>query len=227
MIEYRSGSSSSSNCASDSCTMPTNYTPSSSAPNSECMWHLDYIDGTVDSAYNDHIQGNNGSNNVDIYIIDSGVLSTHDEFSGRVEWLDIGNHDGDSNIEDSHGTHCAGIAGGDTSGVSRGATIFSVNASCVNTTFAGQSLDTAMEAVIDNMESRNRRSVVSMSWGCPFSSSDFVKYNDYFDTIAMKNFSGVMFAATTNTYTEQTTPCSGHGKDGPAGCDSVITCLKL
>ena len=77
-----------------------------------------------DGIYNDH--GSNGSG-VDIYIVDTGIRSTHNEFTGR-----MGN--GASAINDGrgaedcngHGTHVASTAAGDEFGIANGATLHAV-----------------------------------------------------------------------------------------------------
>ena len=50
-----------------------------------------------------------------MYILDSGVLSTHDEFS-HTTVVHLDPAFGDSSIVGYHGTHVAGIAGGNTVG---------------------------------------------------------------------------------------------------------------
>jgi len=55
---------------------------------------------------------------VDVYIIDTGVKTTHQEFQGRAVWGAnyVDNIRDDNN---GHGTHCAGTIGGSTVGVAR------------------------------------------------------------------------------------------------------------
>lgn len=68
----------------------------------------------------------NGGQNVNVYIIDTGIEVTHPEFSGRAEWgynaID-GSPDKD---EHGHGTHCAGTIGGKSTGVAKGARVIAV-----------------------------------------------------------------------------------------------------
>ena len=64
-------------CTTDSCSMPSGYS-SSGAPDADCLWHLDFLDGITNDAYN-HLHNDVASS--DIYIIDWGTRTTHNEFS--------------------------------------------------------------------------------------------------------------------------------------------------
>ncbi len=64
---------------------------------------------------------------VSAYVVDTGVLATHSQFSGRVTagWTAVadGRGSGDCN---GHGTHVAGTIAGSTYGVAKGATLVPV-----------------------------------------------------------------------------------------------------
>jgi subtilisin family serine protease len=87
-------------------------------------WGIDRIDQRnlpVDTNYNYNADGTG----VTAFVLDTGVLSTHEEFGGRV----IAGYSGNfANTEDcnGHGTHVAGTLGGATYGVAKNVTIVPV-----------------------------------------------------------------------------------------------------
>ncbi|XP_078694695.1 uncharacterized protein LOC144923752 isoform X2 [Branchiostoma floridae x Branchiostoma belcheri] len=73
----------------------------------DCQGCVDYRNTLLDS--------------VDVYIVDSGIRYTHEEFEGRAVWSGFDAHDADGsnkgNDLDGHGTHVAALVGGRTFGV--------------------------------------------------------------------------------------------------------------
>jgi subtilisin family serine protease len=77
----------------------------------------------LDTSYNYNATGAG----VSVYIIDTGVLTTHPDFGGRVIDAFDAFHDGTPISEcNGHGTHVAGTAGSSTFGVAKNVTIYSV-----------------------------------------------------------------------------------------------------
>lgn len=96
-------------------------------------WHLDRINQATLPLDGNTSMGNLTGVGVDIYIVDTGVLPTHEQFGGRViAGIDIPTGAGSSTVSpiasdcDGHGTHVAGLAAGSTVGVATQATIVSV-----------------------------------------------------------------------------------------------------
>lgn len=99
-------------------------------------WGLDRIDDRegLDGSYD---IGINGGQDVHVYVADTGILTTHEEFQGRarpaMEILDSGEivecHKNDHKCAqdvNGHGTHAAGTVGGRTYGVAKAATLHSI-----------------------------------------------------------------------------------------------------
>jgi cerevisin len=105
---------------------------------------------------------------VDIYVIDTGVRTSHAVFTGRA--TQGFSATGSSVDGDGHGTHVAGTAGGAKFGVAQGANIIAVKV--LGDDGSGSSSDTiqGMDWVITNHQKRKSQpgfvgSIMSMSWG--------------------------------------------------------------
>ncbi|KAG5651131.1 hypothetical protein H0H81_009764 [Sphagnurus paluster] len=101
---------------------------------------------------------------VDIYIVDTGVLTTHSQFGGRARWgATFGGYaDADGN---GHGTHCAGTAAGSQYGVAKAANIIAVK--ILSDAGSGSVADivSGLDWVASSAKSSGRPSIVSMSLG--------------------------------------------------------------
>ena len=96
------------------------------ASQSGATWGLDRIDQRalpLNSIYN----YDTAATGVHAYIIDTGVLLTHSQFSGRIgNGFDAVTAGGSANDCNGHGTHVAGTVGGTTWGVAKAVTIHPV-----------------------------------------------------------------------------------------------------
>ena len=95
------------------------------ATQTSATWGLDRIDQAAlprDGSYTYNYDGtyNSGASRVDAYIIDTGILATHNEFKGRVSagFSAIKDRRGSSDCN-GHGSHVAGTVGGTTYGVAK------------------------------------------------------------------------------------------------------------
>ena len=123
-------------------------------------WGLDRIDQAslpTDGVFN---YPNTGAG-VNIYILDSGIRRTHSQFSGRVVPAHSVFNDGyGPDGCTAHGTHVAGIVGGTTWGVAKGATLHSVRVTDCAGSVSTSSLIAGVDWVTAN---RVRPAVANMS----------------------------------------------------------------
>lgn|GEM_PF-385050 len=89
-------------------------------------WGLDRIDQRdlpLDSTFS-YVSSGDG---VHVYVIDTGIRTTHDEFGGRASYAyDVVDDGWNGDDCDGHGTHVAGTIGGSTYGVAKAVSLYSV-----------------------------------------------------------------------------------------------------
>ncbi|KAF5385321.1 hypothetical protein D9615_001506 [Tricholomella constricta] len=101
---------------------------------------------------------------VDIYVVDTGVFTSHSQFGGRARWGatfgGYANADGNG-----HGTHCAGTAAGSQFGVAKAASIIAVKVLSDAGSGSTSDIVSGMNWVLTSARASGRPSIVSMSLG--------------------------------------------------------------
>ncbi|MDO7534577.1 S8 family peptidase [Acinetobacter pittii] len=131
-------------------------------------WGLDRIDQKnlpLDSAYL-YLQTGSGTT---AYIVDTGILSTHQQFSGRVlsGYTAISDGNGTSDCH-GHGTHVAGTVGGSTYGVAKNVSLVPIRILGCDGSGASSNVIAGLDWILKNGK---KPAVVNMSLGGEASAS--------------------------------------------------------
>ena len=129
-------------------------------------WGLDVIDGSIDGSYAHSYDGSD----VHIYVVDSGLRLTHEEFAGRIGEGANFRESGSLEMFDDcgHGTHVASTALGNKWGVAKGATLHPVRVlgwngeDCLGTT---ADIIDAITWSADHAKQNGWRCVINLSLG--------------------------------------------------------------
>ena len=145
---------------------------------SSVPWNLDRLDQRSNILDQSYSPSGDGSN-VDIYIIDTGVRASHQEFGDRVHYAGFDAIDALTGTEDrgrdcnGHGTHCAGTAAGTTYGVAKNANIYNLRALNCEGTGAVSGIVMGIDKIIQSHleHTTGRPKVISQSLGVKTSQS--------------------------------------------------------
>jgi aqualysin 1 len=131
-------------------------------------WGLDRIDQHSVPLDANYTYQNDGAG-VTVYIIDTGIRFDHQEFGSRAssEW-DFVENDADASDGHGHGTHVAGIVGGNTVGVAKNVTLKAVRVLDANGCGSVSGLIAGIDRVISV---HGGPTVANLSVGAGFSSS--------------------------------------------------------
>ncbi|ENA2458719.1 S8 family peptidase [Acinetobacter baumannii] len=131
-------------------------------------WGLDRIDQKalpLNSAYS-YLQTGSGTT---AYIVDTGILSSHQEFSGRVLSGYTAISDGNGTTDcNGHGTHVAGTVGGTTYGVAKNVNLVPIRFLGCDGSGASSNVIAGLDWILKNGK---KPAVVNMSLGGATSSS--------------------------------------------------------
>lgn len=147
-------------------------TKSATTTQSGATWGLDRIDVRARSFDSKFTYPNSAGSGVRAYILDTGILSSHQEFTGRIgpgqSYISDGRGTEDC---DGHGTHVAGTVGGTTWGVAKSVTLVPVRV--LNCTGSGSwsGIIAGLDWVRADVATNKWPAVVNMSLGGGASSS--------------------------------------------------------
>ena len=133
-----------------------------SATQSNPTWGLDRIDQR-DLPLSASYTYDTTASNVNAYIIDTGILTTHTQFGGRaVHGIDTVDNDSNATDCNGHGTHVAGTVGGSTYGVAKAVRLVAVRVlNC-----SGSGTDAGVIAGVDWVTANHTKpAVANMSLG--------------------------------------------------------------
>ncbi|KAF8992119.1 serine protease [Cyathus striatus] len=101
---------------------------------------------------------------VDIYVVDTGIYTSHSDFGGRASW---GTSFGGYAASDGngHGTHCAGTAAGTRYGVAKKANLIAVKVLSDAGSGSTSDIVSGLNWVLTQSKSTGRPTIVSMSLG--------------------------------------------------------------
>jgi len=172
-------------------------------------WGLDRVDQRDLPLNGLFIYDDRAGSGVDSYIIDTGVLATHNEFSGRASGaFNAITNEANTDLN-GHGTHVSGTIGGNTYGVAKKTTIYGVKVLAGNGSGTTAGVISGVDYVTRS-RSTTRRSVANMSLGGGASTT--------LDTsVANSVTAGVIYAVAAGN--DNANACNG----SPARVTSAIT----
>ncbi len=133
-----------------------------SSTQTDATWGLDRIDQRNLPLSTTYTYTPTGAG-VDAYVIDTGILTSHQQFSGRTAAGYSAISDGRGTTDcNGHGTHVAGTVGGSTYGVAKGVTVIPVRVLGCNGSGTNAGVIAGMDWVASN---RSGPSVANMSLG--------------------------------------------------------------
>lgn len=138
-------------------------------------WGLDRIDQKDLPRNEIYNTGGRTGSNVNAYVVDTGVLSTHTDFGSRVKtgYSTIPNDTSTSDCN-GHGTHVAGIIGGATYGVAKSVSLVPVRVLGCDGSGTLGSVIAGLDWVIQDAQldaNKNKRAVLNLSLGGSASTS--------------------------------------------------------
>jgi cerevisin len=103
---------------------------------------------------------------VDVYILDTGIMISHNDFEGRATWGFTAGGQGFPNSDgNGHGTHCAGTVAGKQYGVAKQAALIAVKVLGDNGSGSFSGIIEGIDWVVQQRQVTGRPSIMSLSLG--------------------------------------------------------------
>jgi len=130
------------------------------------LWNLDRVD-SVDLNFNKVFDPRFTGNGVNVYIVDTGILPTHEQFAGRATLGAQFVSESSPTDGNGHGTHCAGTAVGANVGVAKNANLIGVKVLSASGAGSTTNVISGMEWAVQNQKKNfgGESAVISMSLG--------------------------------------------------------------
>ncbi|KAH6675859.1 putative alkaline protease 1 [Halenospora varia] len=131
------------------------------------FWNLGRISHKLKGILTPYVYNSTACFGTRVYVVDTGIWLTHAEFGGRAIWganFIMGSPDTDEN---GHGTHCAGIMAGASTGVCKQATVVAVKVLSATGSGSTSGVISGVQWAVDNAQGLGEvsKSVISMSLG--------------------------------------------------------------
>ncbi len=194
-------------------------------------WGLDRVDERALPMDNNYHWDFDGTG-VNVYIIDTGIRTTHNDFGGRASFGAVCT--GSAVDDNGHGTHVAGTAGSATYGVAKNANLIAVKVCNGNGTCPNSAITCGIDYVTGQKQANpGTPMVANMSLGGGFSQSENDAVNasvaaGVFYAVAAGNDNGVDAcnlspSSAANAYTVGSTTSS----DARSSFSNIGTCLSI
>ena len=194
-------------------------------------WGLDRTDEKARVLDKKYAYPDSAGKGVRVYVVDSGVRKTHNDFGSRVEAGATAIHDGrESDDCNGHGTHVAGTAAGSAHGIAKLATIVPVRVLDCGGSGSWSGVIAGLDWIAG--DSAGRPSVANMSLGGGSSST----VNNAVATLHNSGVAVVVAAGNSNADACRTSPASEptaitvgatQSNDGRASYSNFGRCLDL
>jgi len=138
--------------------------PDALATQTGATWGLSRIDHRNLPVGNTYVYNTLAGTGVDVYVIDTGILTTHSDFGGRATAVYNAITNEANTDLNGHGTHCAGTVAGTAYGVAKQAALKAVKVLSASGSGSNTGVIAGINYVTNN-KNNARKNVASMSLG--------------------------------------------------------------